>query len=167
MTGAKRSEVMKKLLERAWISPVVTIAFAVIAITGLLLFFHVKNGAIMTLHEWVGWAFVIAGILHVLLNWNPLLGYLKRRSALIAIGVSLLLVVALSVAGAAKQHGGPRPASTSAVVAALDINHDGTLQTEEVTNAVEALMRLDTDGDTQIGPGELQPRDRAESNHHH
>ena len=158
---------MKKLFERTWISPVVTIAFAVIAITGLLLFFHIKNGAIMTLHEWVGWGFVIAGILHVLLNWNPLLGYLKRRSAIVAISVSLLAVLALTVAGASKQHAGPRPAATPAVVAALDINRDGTLQTEEVANAVAAIMRLDKDGDAQISPGELQPRGAGEPNDRH
>lgn len=158
---------MKKLFERTWISPVVTVAFVVIAITGLLLFFHAKNGAIVTLHEWVGWGFVIAGMLHVLLNWNPLLGYLKRRSGLIAIGVSLVIVAALTVAGATRQHGGPRPASTQAVVAALDLNRDGTLQTEEVTNAVAAIMRLDQDGDAQISPGELQPRGAGGPDHQH
>lgn len=158
---------MNKFLDRACLSPIVSIAFAVIAVTGLLLFFHIKNGAIMTLHEWVGWGFVIAGLLHVLLNWNPLLSYLKRRSALIAVGISLLTVVVLTVAGAAKQHGGPRPAATPAIVTALDANRDGTLQTEEVTNAVAAILRLDKDGNGQISPGELQPRRSEGPGHQH
>jgi hypothetical protein len=158
---------MNKLIERSWLSPVVSIAFAVIAITGLLLFFHIKNGSIVTLHEWAGWGFVIAGLVHVLLNWNLLVSYLKRRSALIAIGISLLMVVGLTVAGAAKRHGGPRSASTPAIVGALDANRDGTLQNEEVTNAVAAIMRLDRDGDAQISPSELQPRNSARPGHQH
>ncbi|PTX99079.1 DUF4405 domain-containing protein [Opitutus sp. ER46] len=88
------------------LSPFVAVAFAVISITGVLLFFHVKNGPIMVLHEWFGWAFVIAGAVHVLLNWRPLLGYLKLRRGVLSLTVALVLVVALGALGW-NHRGGP------------------------------------------------------------
>jgi hypothetical protein len=88
------------LFDKTWLSPFVTIAFAVIATTGVMLFFHVKNGPIMALHEWFGWLFVVAGLVHVVLNLRPLLAYLKRPAALVSIGVAVAVAVLLSVGGA-------------------------------------------------------------------
>lgn len=88
------------LLNRTWLSPFVTVAFAVIAVTGVMLFFHIKNGPIMALHEWFGWLFVIAGSVHLLLNLRPLLAYLKQPAALISLGVGLALVAFLWFGGA-------------------------------------------------------------------
>lgn len=94
------------------LSPFVAVAFAVISVTGVLLFFHVKNGPIMVLHEWFGWAFVVAGLIHLILNWRPLLGYLRLKCGCVSLGVALLLTVGLAVAGLNHGHQGPggRPA---------------------------------------------------------
>ena len=94
---------MKNPLRKTWISPFVAVAFAVIAVTGLLLFFHVKNGSIMALHEWFGWLFVIAGAVHLLLNLRPLLAYLKQPAALVSLGVGLVLVAFLWFGGASHE----------------------------------------------------------------
>lgn len=88
------------------LSPFVAIAFLVISATGVLLFFHVKNGPIMVLHEWFGWAFVVAGVVHVLLNIKPLFGYLKMRSGLLSLIIALLLTAALAIVGL-NHKGGP------------------------------------------------------------
>jgi hypothetical protein len=92
------------LLNKTCLSPFVAVAFVVIAATGVLLFFHVKNGPIMALHEWFGWVFVVAGVIHLLLNLSPLLAYLKRPAALVSVGVALALVALLWIGGA--QHEG-------------------------------------------------------------
>ncbi|MFT3828577.1 MAG: DUF4405 domain-containing protein [Opitutaceae bacterium] len=108
-------------LDKTWLSPFVGIAFLVIAATGVLLFFHVKSGPIMALHEWFGWLFLVAGAVHVLLNLRPLLAYLKRPGALVSIGVAILVVVLLWVGGAqherehhSRGYGRPAPSSSSA-----------------------------------------------------
>ncbi|HLP01486.1 MAG TPA: DUF4405 domain-containing protein [Opitutaceae bacterium] len=109
------------LLDKTWLSPFVGIAFLVIATTGVLLFFHVKSGPIMALHEWFGWLFIVAGLVHVLLNLRPLLAYLKRPRALVAIGVAVLVVALLWVGGAqheSEHHSrgyGAVPSSSSAM----------------------------------------------------
>ncbi len=88
------------LVEKTFLSPFVAAAFAVIAVTGALLFFHVRSGAIMALHEWFGWLFVAAGTVHTVLNIRPLIAYLRRPAAQTAVGVAVVLAVVLSVAGA-------------------------------------------------------------------
>ncbi len=110
------------LLHKAWLSPFVAVAFVVIAVTGVLLFFHFKNGPIMVLHEWFGWAFVVAGTVHGVLNIRPLMAYLRQTAALVSLGVALILVVGLTLAGAGHEHGhgrhGPRvqPTSSSSAI---------------------------------------------------
>ncbi len=112
-------------VEKTFLSPFVAVAFAVIAATGVLLFFHVKNGPIMVLHEWFGWLFVAAGTVHTALNVRPLLAYLRRPAAQAAVGVAVLLVVVLGLAGTRHEHehhhrgyaapAGPTPSSSSAM----------------------------------------------------
>ncbi len=92
---------MKKIvLNKVSLSPFVAVAFVVISVTGGLLFFHVKNGPIMALHEWFGWLFVVAGLVHALLNIRPLLAYLRQPAALLSVGVAGTLALALWGLGA-------------------------------------------------------------------
>ncbi|HLP08186.1 MAG TPA: DUF4405 domain-containing protein [Opitutaceae bacterium] len=88
------------VLDKTWLSPFVGVAFLVIAATGMLLFFHVKSGPIIALHEWFGWLFIVAGAVHVLLNLRPLLAYLRRPLALVSIGAAVVLVALLWAGGA-------------------------------------------------------------------
>lgn len=110
------------LLNKACLSPFVAAAFAVIAVTGVLLFFHVKNGPIMALHEWFGWIFVVAGTVHALLNVRPLLAYLRQTAALVSLGVALILAAGLMLAGAGHEQGherhghGIQPVSSSSAI---------------------------------------------------
>jgi len=85
---------------KTWVSPFVAVAFAVIAVTGMMLFFHIKSGPIMALHEWFGWLFVIAGTVHLVLNIRPLIAYLRRPVALVSLAVGLVLVALLWIGGA-------------------------------------------------------------------
>ncbi|MFT3783853.1 MAG: DUF4405 domain-containing protein [Nibricoccus sp.] len=88
------------------LSPFVAVAFLVISLTGALLFFHIKNGVVMVLHEWFGWAFIVAGLVHILLNLKPLLSYSKFRSGWVSLWLALMLTVALAIVGL-NHHGNP------------------------------------------------------------
>jgi hypothetical protein len=96
---------MKSLFHKSILSPFVAVGFAVISITGILLFFHVKNGPIISLHEWFGWAFVAAGVIHVLLNLSPLLAYLRLRKGLLSLGAALVLTLGLGLFGLTRREG--------------------------------------------------------------
>jgi len=54
--------------------------------------------------------------------------------------------------------GGPgRHHPPSPLMQALDTNHDGTLEADEIANASESLKKLDKNGDGKITPDELRP----------
>jgi len=96
---------MKSLFQKTILSPFVAVGFSVISITGVLLFLHVKNGPIIVLHEWFGWAFVVSGLIHVLLNLRPLLSYLTLRKGLWSFAAALVLTLGLGLLGLTRKPG--------------------------------------------------------------
>lgn len=85
---------MKQL--RVWVTPLTIGTFVVVGSTGVAMFFHVNTSLGKVLHEWLGWILVVAAVLHVVVNWNALLGHLKRLGGRFIVGVfALVLIVAL------------------------------------------------------------------------
>ncbi|MBW6506106.1 MAG: hypothetical protein K0B00_05065 [Rhodobacteraceae bacterium] len=78
------------------------------AVSGVLMFFHL-GGALNTFaHEWAGWALVVGGLAHLTLNWRPFTGYLKRPVAAAIMGV-FAVILGLSfipLGGTAEGRGG-------------------------------------------------------------
>ncbi|MGC4069483.1 MAG: DUF4405 domain-containing protein [Polyangiaceae bacterium] len=96
---------------RPWLSPLTTVTFIAIGFTGVLMFFHVRSGAINVLHEFAGLLFVLAGLLHLVVNWKALLGYLKQRSAQLSLVGGVVVCAVLLLLGTTHQEGhehGPR-----------------------------------------------------------
>ena len=77
---------------RSWATPMVIGSFAIMAVTGILMFFHLDSGLNKTAHEWAGLVMVAATVAHVLMNWRAFAIYFKRPLAqvLIAGGVGVL-----------------------------------------------------------------------------
>jgi len=101
--------IMKLTLPQKYvISPFVAAVFAAMATTGVLMFFHVKNGSIVTLHEWAGWAFLAAGLVHFLLNAKPLWSYLSLKWGRVSLVCALALILGLVAIGWSKKKGGER-----------------------------------------------------------
>ena len=67
---------------RAYATPLATGAGLVVGVTGLMMFFHLAEGAVKELHEWLGVVAVAAVLLHVVRNWPALLAYHRRGWAL-------------------------------------------------------------------------------------
>lgn len=80
---------------RKWATPLTTASFIVVAITGVLMFFHLDFGLIKPAHEWLSWLLVVGGIAHVIINWKPLVNYLAKPAGKLII-VSVLVLGALS-----------------------------------------------------------------------
>lgn len=53
--------------------------FVVVAVSGVMIFFHVGDALVKGLHEWLGLAFAAAAILHVVRNGRPFLKLMARR----------------------------------------------------------------------------------------
>lgn len=90
---------------RAWATPLVVGAFLLMAVTGVLMFFHVNTGLAKGMHEWAGLVMVTGGIAHLWLNWRAFTTYLKRPvgAAIMGLGAVALGVSFLSLGGV----GGP------------------------------------------------------------
>ena len=67
----------------------------VVCVTGILMFFHIKNHAIEVVHELIGLAFAAAIILHLLNHSKPTVSYFKKMLAPALLAVALLVSAAL------------------------------------------------------------------------
>ena len=84
-------------LSRSFITPLITIIFLVVGLSGLLMFFHVFDGYTEVVHEILGLFFVVFSVLHVILNWKAFKIYFKKRvfilSTIVVAVISILLVI--------------------------------------------------------------------------
>ena len=81
-------------------SILVGLTFSVVAVTGVLMFLHVKSGTIVNLHQWLGIAFAAAAVIHLCVNWRAFSGYLGHRSFWVClVAVALVCAVVLSLPG--------------------------------------------------------------------
>ncbi|WP_408596483.1 DUF4405 domain-containing protein [Limnohabitans sp.] len=80
---------------RTWATPLTAGSFVVLAVTGLLMFFHLDRGLNHFAHEWLGWLLVIGVAGHVAANF---LGFKKHISGGIgkAVIAAFILILALS-----------------------------------------------------------------------
>lgn len=104
----------QSVVQKTVISPFLMTVFASVAITGVLLFFHVKNGPIVVVHEWLGMVFVIAGLLHIILNLRQFVAYLKLPRAWIGIALALICIGVFAVGGLTHPGGHHGPQSEGA-----------------------------------------------------
>lgn len=77
---------------RPWATPLTIGSFALMATTGILMFFHLDSGLNKVAHEWLGWAMVAGVLLHVSLNWMAFKRYFSQPLARGVLVLSLLLL---------------------------------------------------------------------------
>jgi hypothetical protein len=98
-----------QFLQKAILSPFLFVIFFALSLTGILLFFHIKNGPIIVLHEWSGIAFVVVGMVHLSLNFAQFFAYLKAVKAWISFALAVVLAIALLLVGLNHHGGSHRP----------------------------------------------------------
>lgn len=72
-----------------------------IAVTGVLMFFHLNTGLNKAAHEWLGWFLLVGVGAHMWLNWRAFSTYFNRRGALAIIGAFVAVLLAPSRRSAA------------------------------------------------------------------
>lgn len=87
---------MKTFMHR-YGTPLTAGLFAISAISGVALFFHWAPRTFHAMHEWLSVALLAPFALHLTKNWRPLLGYLKRRTLLVPLLLSLVVAVPFAV----------------------------------------------------------------------
>jgi len=91
---------------RAHISVATALTFIPTMITSLFLLCHIRFPGIMTIHKWVGLAFVVSCLLHIPINWTVLRNHLNDRSTIPAMVFTGLLTLSMLLVGIATDNGG-------------------------------------------------------------
>jgi hypothetical protein len=83
-------------VSRDWVTPITMGAFALMAVTGVMMFFGVRPGLTTAAHEWLSWAFLVGVLGHVTANFLGFRRHLgSTRTRVIVGGFAALLVIAL------------------------------------------------------------------------
>lgn len=73
--------------------------FLIVAVTGVLMFFHLLKAEVEGIHEWLGLGFALAATLHLLRNRRPfalMLAQPRARALILVVAVASVGVIALS-----------------------------------------------------------------------
>lgn len=70
---------MKTHKKRELATSFTTFLFLVIAITGILMFFHILDNYTKQMHEILGLAFIAIVMLHIFFNWKSMKNYFSNR----------------------------------------------------------------------------------------
>lgn len=90
-----RDIIMSESLLQKYATAITTAIFLIVGVTGVLMFFHIGNGAVNEIHEVLGLLFVAAAILHLVRNWNGLVKLLKMRRTQVLCGIAAVSTVFL------------------------------------------------------------------------
>jgi hypothetical protein len=101
---------------REWATPLTIGSFLIIAVTGVLMFFHLDSGLNKLAHEWLAWAMLAAVGLHAAAHFKSFSRYFTRPKALAVIGVSVVLLAASFIAPAGKSGKPPHILAAQAVL---------------------------------------------------
>lgn len=94
--------------QRHWTTPLVIGSFLLMAVTGILMFFHLDGPLNKSAHEWLGWLMVAGVVLHVLTNSFAFQRYFKQTTGRLVVG-GFALVLALSFLRLGGADGGKPP----------------------------------------------------------
>jgi hypothetical protein len=89
-------------ISRDWATPLTIGGFGLMAVTGVLMFFHADTGLNKLAHEWLGFLFVGAVALHAVVNW----GAFKRHVVASAAGRAVIAVFAAALVASFAPLGG-------------------------------------------------------------
>lgn len=79
-------------LQRDWITPITMGAFGLLAVTGVLMFFHLDSGLNETAHQWLSWVLIAGVALHAAVNWGGVKRHLAGWRGRAALGLFALLL---------------------------------------------------------------------------
>lgn len=78
---------------RQWATPLTIGSFVVMAVTGILMFFHLDTGLNKAAHEWLGWAMVAAVAAHLVVNSRAFTMYLRKPLGRAVVGAFAAVLV--------------------------------------------------------------------------
>lgn len=91
-------------------TPLTTALFAISAISGIALFFHLVPSAFHAMHEWLSLVLILPFALHLWRNWKPFTAYAKRATLWWTLAASLAVAAVFAAPALTGTGGGGNPA---------------------------------------------------------
>jgi hypothetical protein len=138
-------------LPRRFVTPITGILSLVIGISGVMLFFHLGEGLVKGVHEWLGIAFAAVMLAHLALNWTAFKQYFKRPAAWVATSVVTVITAVFLVTSASGSHENPMHSIVKSIetTAISDLAPLFKLsQSEMVQRLGEAGVKIETGRET-------------------
>jgi hypothetical protein len=137
-------------ISREWATSATIGAFGLMAVTGLLMFFHSDTGLNKLAHEWLGWVFVGGVALHAFVNWGAFKRYFVSSTPGRAVIVVFALALLVSFTPLGGRKGGSPPVLAMNAIAQAPLSAVAPL----TGRPVEALVaQLHDAGFAIAGPG--------------
>ena len=107
---------MRRFINK-WGSTLIFASFVITAVTGVMLYFHVRVSPIEALHVWIGFLMIAGALFHVVRNWGQFLGYFRRPAFYGGLLVTALISawLALPALTSTQTAEGGRPSLRSAI----------------------------------------------------
>ncbi len=94
-------------IRREWTTPITAGSFLLVAVTGVLMFFHTDMGLNRMVHEWLSWLFLAVAVFHLAVNFTAFKKYVfADGKGKLLLGV-FILVLGLSFAPLGGEHEPP------------------------------------------------------------
>ncbi|MFZ6664205.1 DUF4405 domain-containing protein [Peijinzhouia sedimentorum] len=84
------------------VTPYLGMVFVVVALSGILMFFHLLDDYTNVVHEFLGLTFAFYAILHIITNWKSFENYGKKRKLFFPSILILFISISLVVIGKVK-----------------------------------------------------------------
>jgi len=101
------NQTLQRWLPRRVVTPVTASLALVIGISGGMMFFHLGEGAVKSVHEWLGMAFVLFILVHLVSNWGALSSHFRQGVARSGAAAVILATGLFLGSSASSESGGP------------------------------------------------------------
>ncbi len=85
-------------LSRKVVTPITGVLSLVIGVSGVMLFFHLGEGLVKGVHEWLGMAFAAAMLIHLAINWKAFKHHFRKPAAWVGSGIVSAISAAFLIA---------------------------------------------------------------------
>lgn len=139
-------------LERSWVTPLVGGLFLLIAVTGILMFFHIDTGLNKVAHEWLGLLMVVVVILHMVLNFKGLKKSFDTFSGKVINGIFIILLALsfLSLGGVKKDKPFVLPINIMAKTDVADLSKISRIGEEELIARLQSFSTTPVNAQTSV-----------------
>ncbi|MDO6512583.1 MULTISPECIES: DUF4405 domain-containing protein [unclassified Neptuniibacter] len=86
-----------KYNHRHFSTPLIIASGLIIAISGVMMFFHIGKDVVKLMHEWIGLIMAAATLLHIQFHWRSFKQYFSKKTGLAVISFILLGASALAL----------------------------------------------------------------------